>query len=404
MKKKDIILLSYITFSIIYVFFSYIKFVSSRINVNTIFLVISICYLAYFIIMQKKIFMYKSDIVSIIFFIYLIFSCLFINSNAEGIKFAIFFVVINIIHIMFREIGHEKNFLIEMTYWSTLFHSIMVVLQLLFPNIIMKICNVILQEKSLQIVESLYKNKYYTGITVQAAVSGLFATILIGISLTKILTKDKRKYFNIIAIIIGIVALLLSKKRAFLVVTIISSIMIIFIYNRDKKNRVFKNILICGVIFMIMTIALMVIPETKNLVDRFINNDRLLSGRDVMYEEMFHWYEQNKLFGIGLGTATEQFGYGGHNIYLQMLAECGSIGFCLFVLYMINMFIINIKIVIKNKNKNAVVLLSVFMQTALIIYGITGNPIYDYTFLTIFLYLIVIPKVYITGECKNEKY
>ena len=189
--KKNVILLGYIILSVIYVFFSYMKIFSSRVNVNLVYLLVSLVYLAYFIITQKKISVYKSDIISMFFYIYLIITTFFINKKVSGIEFVIFFVIINFVYMTFRNVYKEKEIIVKLTFWATLFHSIMVIVQLLFPEIVLKICSIILKEENLQTVNLLYVNKYYSGVTVQAAASGLFATILIGISLSRILTNKR---------------------------------------------------------------------------------------------------------------------------------------------------------------------------------------------------------------------
>lgn len=84
--------------------------------------------------------------------------------------------------------------------------------------------------------------------------------------------------------------------------------------------------------------------------------------------------------------------YSAHNIYLQVLGESGIIGLLLFGEFLIYNLYHTIMLIIKNNKKRignkGVLYFSLYMQILVVVYGITGNPLYSlYQFL---LYIIAI--------------
>ena len=81
-----------------------------------------------------------------------------------------------------------------------------------------------------------------------------------------------------------------------------------------------------------------------------------------------------------------------HNIYIQLLCECGIIGFIAFVLF----FLWNIVSAIKKLRRVAltpdcdskiriILTFSVMYQVFFLMYGLTGNPLYDAPTLVVYI-------------------
>ncbi len=393
--KINGILLAYVVITIIYIFFSHFAIFSNRININTGYLVISIAFLIYMLITKyERISLDKCDYWLILFIFYLFALTLEKNLNFEGKKYVVFFTTISLITCIIKNFDKWSKIIIKIMLFCALIHCIFIILHAMSPTVILKIDKYLLKSGTWEVVNRGTNNNYYSGITAGPASAGLFATILIGIVACKIIEERKINFKNIIFLLIGITALFLSQKRAFLLATVMSLVIVIYVVSRMQKKitKLIKNIFIFGIVSIILLQIISLIPQTRNIINRFIDNDRMLSGRETMYEEMITWFKENMYFGIGPGTAQEEFGYGGHNIYLQMFAECGIIGASIYFIYLLNLCATNMKIATKGKNIDYRILFSIFMQTVLLIYGMTGNPIYDYSYLVVFMYILTIPR------------
>lgn len=401
-KVKNIIVKIYMIITIIYIFFAHISIFSDLMNINTAYLIISILFLGYIIIVDfKRHKLEKIDIILLSFIVYLAITTTIQGWSLNAIKFFSFFSVINIIALILKKKnGWEKTFLKPIII-CTLIHSIFIILHAIFPEFILQIDKWILNDTIFEVIKMGTNNNYYSGITAGPASAGLFATILIGLTASSLICKKKIQYKDIVFLIIGFIALLLSQKRSFVIASIVAVIVIVFLVNRvEKRIRINKKTI--GVFIAIVcaiAVIVLLIPQTRNIVNRFFNNNRILSGRDNFYRDMIQWFIQNTLIGIGIGTTQTVFGCGGHNIYIQMLAECGILGGIIYFIYLFKIILTNINIVLRDKIIDKEIIFSTFMHIVLIIYGLTGNPIYDYSYLVLFMYILMMPQV-----IKRERY
>lgn len=102
-------------------------------------------------------------------------------------------------------------------------------------------------------------------------------------------------------------------------------------------------------------------------------------------------FKNNPILGIGWGN-FRALTYGKlkwaeqahvHNTYLQLLAETGIIGFCIYMCWFIYMFKMVIKefTYMKKHRKDDSLFLMIFSlgyQTFFYMYCMTGNPLYDF--------------------------
>jgi len=392
----------YLIITAIYIFFSHFKFFSV-VNVNTVYLMFSLLFLGYKIVAGfRTLSIKKYDFLLFLFVVYLAISNYYFSFTPSGLEYFMFFGVISFVSLLLKNEGNwNKNF-IKMIYFGCFCHCVFVLVQALLPSVFSTIANLLLSNTLLASINFAQGNNYYSGITLGPASAGLFATILIGIILCKFIVSKKYNPKNIIGLIIAILALILSQKRSFILAVVIAAVVIIYVNEKAKKStlKFVGKMFGFAIALLVLYMALSFIPQTQKVIDRFVNNDRMLSGREVLYEEMFKWYNSNKLFGVGLGTAKATFGYGGHNIYIQLLAECGIVGIVIYVLYLLKLGFYNYKIALKRIDYK--ILFSIFIFIVLIIYGLTGNPIYDYSYLVFFMYALSIP-LSIDCEVKNEK-
>ena len=168
----------------------------------------------------------------------------------------------------------------------------------------------------------------------------------------------------------------------------------------------------------------MFIPQILNVVTRIedgIREGNLLNGRQDFYDLTISMWNDHRILGNGWGAFSYNFqrylydeNYGveyldAHNVYLQLLAECGIIGFLFFLGIMIYIYIFTFNL-IKNKKYNlndATLNFSIGYQTFFLLYCFTGNPLYDMQCYCIYFICIGITiKKYMElrrNEEKNER-
>ena len=109
-------------------------------------------------------------------------------------------------------------------------------------------------------------------------------------------------------------------------------------------------------------------------------------------------FSKNKLFGIGWlgfrfnsnsliqGTNTGNIGYvDAHNVYVQLLCEVGIVGALFVIFVFVCCLISTIQTYRKYKkyidaNQTQILAISVALQTFCLVYGLTGNFLYDRVF------------------------
>ena len=155
--------------------------------------------------------------------------------------------------------------------------------------------------------------------------------------------RKKTKYWIIIVVAVG--CLLFTQKRGPLIWGSLALLVSYYVYNSNKKStRIFKIIAFVVVAFAFLNLAEQFIPELSVVFERFKIDDTsnsditFLSGREVLYEAAWKLFRQNPWLGVGWsGYANAARIYTGieemtaHNIYLQLLAETGVVGFLIFV-------------------------------------------------------------------------
>lgn len=191
--------------------------------------------------------------------------------------------------------------------------------------------------------ESILTTTAAIGLTHHYSANGNFMAIAVGAFYWLGNDRKKTKYWIIIVVAVG--CLLLTQKRGPLIWGSLALLVSYYVYNSNKKStRIFKIIAFVVVAFAFLNLAEQFIPELSVVFERFKIDDTsnsditFLSGREVLYEAAWKLFRQNPWLGVGWsGYANAARIYTGieemtaHNIYLQLLAETGVVGFLIFV-------------------------------------------------------------------------
>ena len=195
------------------------------------------------------------------------------------------------------------------------------------------------------------------------------------------------------------IALLLTSKRAHLLFGIATLIIVYYVVNPQKRvQRSFKLMLGAVVAIVLLNVLIDYIPEISQVFERFqtAGSDNASLARFLMWDRAFSIFSQNPLLGIGWYGFRYKSGLseftgataGCHNIYLELLCEIGLIGFLIFIFVMGSSLILTLKNInqtygIDDKTIEHIrwaLAVSFAIQFFVLLYGFTGNPLYDDTF------------------------
>ena len=228
----------------------------------------------------------------------------------------------------------------------------------------------------------------------------------IGIIIAKYLSNKKMNVNIFVELLLFVIALILTNKRALLVFPIII-FGIIYMFFKDK-NKILKILKIVFIGIVALVILLKVFPVMGSVFDRFINDDD--NHRSELKEICLLMHENNSIVGMGLnsyntyaynigfrlpiaGTKNGVWTYHAHNIYYQLLAECGYIGITLIIFTFCYSIYRTIKLLRECDNTNdrkCHIVLSLYIQLLFVLYGATGNTFYYYQQILIYFIALAI--------------
>ena len=211
-------------------------------------------------------------------------------------------------------------------------------------------------------------------------------------------TEKKRKLLLVFGIV-ACIALLLTSKRAHLLFGIATLIVVYYVVNpRKRVQRSFKLMMVAVVAIILLNFLIDYIPEISQVFERFqaAGSDNASLSRFIMWDRAFSIFKQNPFLGIGWYGFRYKSGLseftgatsGCHNIYLELLCETGLIGFLIFIFAMGSSLFctlknINLTYSINDetlKHLRRTLAVSFAIQFFVLLYGLTGNPLYDNTF------------------------
>ena len=322
----------------------------------------------------------KSDtILWIILCIILIMSSAYSINKLDSIEVASLICMAMILKMLYENKEKEwKEYFLKLTLIASGVHVMATIMQLIFPSLINSVNSIILGSEGMKTNQELYRAGGYAGITAQTSVNAFYIAIFIGIIFLKFIFEKKYKMVNTFFLIISIIALFITGKRGMLSFTLLS-IILIYLYTamKDKKN-ILKYVTMILIIGTIGYAAVTNIPQTKVVIDKIqilSEQENGLNGRDILWKESIKVFKDNPIMGIGIGTIQILIGEYSHNIYIQLLAETGIIGFTIYILAtLISLFITMKKaniILRKEDIKSKInILFSLFIQGIFIMYRI----------------------------------
>jgi len=235
---------------------------------------------------------------------------------------------------------------------------------------------------------------YIPGLTTHFSTNAIYLSI--AVLFFFILWMNKRKKSTLFFLVISVIALLVTGKRAHFIFSVICCLFLYLFDNKIKnKNKLIKIVFITLTGVIITLLLSNFIPEILNIITRFISlidSDNLLNGRSELYNLALTMWEKKPILGTGWGAFSHYYqlnlytigelGYlDAHNVYLQLLCETGLIGFLFFTSIIFYVLVKTMKL-LKNDKSNSerkinALRFSLLYQMFFALYCLTGNPLYD---------------------------
>lgn len=386
MNRKDILIKISMTISAFMMFFGF--------YVANLFVLqfISIAFIAFYYLLTKNKLTIRKDTVAWLFFLVVsIISIINSVSKTDSLEIVLLFACVIFIKVAYENIGSDwQSFFIKLVGVFSFVHVAATIIQLLVPSLIGAINSIILSPVSQAYNTMFYESGSYAGITAQTTLTAFYISIFIIVIFCKILVKKQARR-NIILLILGLIALFLTGKRGYLLF-VIATMMIMFLYSviKDKKKAL-KYIFILSLVLFSINVVLTKIPQTQVVFNKMAaleDYGDVTNGRDKLWSESLDLYYNNPVMGVGIGNTSQYIGEYTHNVYIQLLAETGSIGLIVYVIAVYCSLIRTIKEINREFDKTNkyyyYLITSLSLQIFYILLCFTGNPLFSNIYLTMY--------------------
>lgn len=225
----------------------------------------------------------------------------------------------------------------------------------------------------------------------------LVIVMLILFSMLSCLKLNKTKRIILTAVsVVSIFALFLTTKRAHLLFGIAAMLITYYIANRNSAGKKVLRILLISIILAFIAGFLIdIFPEISKTLDRISKSgvDGASRYRFVMWSHAWNHFGDNPIFGHGwAGFSQDQdiswvpgASSGAHNVYLQLLYDTGILGFIIVVMTLLVTLIVSCKSLVIIKKYDLPYLfpitVSLSIQIFFLLYGLTGNFLFDEMFI-----------------------
>lgn len=247
--------------------------------------------------------------------------------------------------------------------------------------------------------ENIAQGTIYTaGLTSHYSHNGMYIAVGCLAVSSIFIMKRKKKWYDLLIMISFYAALLLTQKRGPLISVGIGVVVTFFVAKRESMSSKIKRIMAFVMSVLVITYILYIVfPELFGIIDRF-SSDNVFSNRGYLWEFAIDMFKANPVMGKGWGTYSHSLNLNidsvsvsnqhAHNIYIQLLAETGIVGLICFVIPMIYTLIKSIKMLQIMNEQNvdcSSMFMSVSLQIFFMVYGITGNPLYDKQMILVYM-------------------
>lgn len=346
----------------------------------------------------------KVDEPFVIFSIVWLIGCLYSPAITKGFGYVFSFALALVFGIYIEKKNLGENNIMKLITIVCMILAVFLIIQPISPEIVSQINHLFSYEADeYAVMQAWTTNGWYSGLFPDRAPAAFYCCILVGAGLYYIYANYKKsgtlfqRLFGIIFALVGIYGILLTAKRGLLVGAFIAAFATYVVYRKSNNASIWK---ICIAVIGIAAVVWQVfsnVEATQIMLSRFFDNDNILTGRSEIYSNIFSNIWSSSIIGTGTASAFSLLGVGGHNIYLTVLMENGIIGFLIFVFALINCLYCTVVTALKLGRNNyrrgiPFLMFSLYIQVFFIVYGMSGNPLYDNYILYFYLFAVLIEK------------
>lgn len=319
-----------------------------------------------------------------------------VNKKVRETRFFIKFIVIMAV---FFAIGCFVNFLLPS----------------MFKEVFLPLYSISAQQSLLGIEQLGGSTTYFAGFTSQVGYTSFFISIGVGAVFCFRKTLFAKEWYILISTMLG--GLLLTGKRGPLVF-LLFTLCIIYFTEGNGRERIVRMVKISTALILAYTALFLIADFTKldgivriyNAVYELLTSGSVQdAGRAQLHELALLYFKENPFFGIGWSNFKSVYAFRSthvHCIYLQLLCETGLVGFCIFMLFFaIRLFktysSVKISRLVDKPLESGWIKFSLFIQFYFLLYGITGNPLYDIEEAIIYFFAVGISYLPITSVIKE---
>lgn len=315
----------------------------------------------------------------------------------------------------------ESDSVVMFVVFMALFFTVGCFINFLFPSlfktIFVPLYSASAQQSLFEVERLSGSSTYFAGFTSQVGYTSFFISVGIGCVFCFRESLFNNEWHILICMMLG--GLLLTGKRGPLIFLLISLCMIYFIegYGMERFVRVIK----IAIILMLSYLGLLAVANlTKidgivriyNAVYEFLTSGSVEdAGRSQLYEQALIYFNNHPIFGIGWSNFKNMYIFRSthvHCIYLQLLCETGLFGFSTFIWFFLSRLCKTFTTVKKRgfvsiPLENSWFKFSLFIQLYFLLYGITGNPLYDIEETIIYFFAIGISYIPLSSTSKENR-
>lgn len=332
--------------------------------------------------------------------------CFYSPDTLKGLGYAFSFTVALMLQYFVRNADFKEKKIMR---WITLIAIALcmsVILQPIMPDSIEKIASGFSYTSSQVTDMKLWaKNGWYSGLFPDRAPAAFFGVVLSGMGMyyfyhiwSRELPKKKKKYLLILSaafIAVGLYCILLTAKRGLLLGCMASIFFNYIINKKANKGSIFNICFVVAILVVIIWILANNLEAAQPIIEKFEDKDNFYTGRIDIYENIYAQISKSPILGSGTASANYYLGIGGHNIYLTVMMENGIIGAISFVAALITSLVYTVRNAFyigkyRLKNITPTIVLSIYFQMFFIVYGFSGNPLYDNYILYFYVFALLL--------------